>query len=175
MKKAFGIVFLVVGVIMIAMGIAALTNVATKNETFGGRLRNEISDSYRSNNNEQKLAGIGLAGIGFVLFVTGIIMVATKSAAQRKKEADLLAMKKMQSQNVHMQQPNFSPNNFQQPKPTNFSQPDPGPAHTQQPNATAVAYSIEDKFSQIERLGKLREQGLLTEEEFQEQKRKVLG
>jgi hypothetical protein len=41
--------------------------------------------------------------------------------------------------------------------------------------ATAPADAGGDVVSQIERLGRLREQGLLTDEEFQAQKEKILA
>ena len=39
----------------------------------------------------------------------------------------------------------------------------------------AAAPAAEDPIAQIEKLGKLKEQGLLTEEEFAAQKAKILG
>jgi hemolysin activation/secretion protein len=41
--------------------------------------------------------------------------------------------------------------------------------------APAAAPAAEDPIAQIEKLGKLKEQGLLTEEEFAAQKAKILG
>ena len=43
------------------------------------------------------------------------------------------------------------------------------------PAAPAVAASQEDVISQLERLGALKAQGILTEDEFQAQKAKLLG
>ena len=48
--------------------------------------------------------------------------------------------------------------------------------HAQQPATQhAAAPSQEDTISQLERLGKLHEQGILTDEEFAAQKKKILG
>lgn len=43
------------------------------------------------------------------------------------------------------------------------------------PQQQATAPSQDDTISQLERLGKLHEQGILTDEEFAAQKKKVLG
>ena len=47
--------------------------------------------------------------------------------------------------------------------------------HAQAAPQQAVAPSQEDTISQLERLGKLHEQGILTDEEFAAQKKKILG
>ena len=44
-----------------------------------------------------------------------------------------------------------------------------------QPAAPATPPAQEDTISQLERLGALKDQGVLTEEEFQAQKAKILG
>jgi hypothetical protein len=40
---------------------------------------------------------------------------------------------------------------------------------------TTISPQVEDTISQLERLGGLKNQGVLTEEEFQAQKAKILG
>jgi len=97
MKKFFGIIFLLAGLAGIVLGIAALTNITTRNNSFEGRLGNEFSREYRSNSSEQQIIGIGLAGGGLVFFIIGIVMVATKSGSQRRKESELAVLKKMQT------------------------------------------------------------------------------
>ena len=49
--------------------------------------------------------------------------------------------------------------------------PDAAPAEAEDPPAEEV----DDRLDQLERLAKLRDQGVLTEEEFAEQKRQILG
>jgi hypothetical protein len=153
MKKFFGILFLLIGLAMTGIGIAALTNTSTRNDSFEGQVRNEFSANYRSNNNEQQMAGLGLIGGGLIFFIIGVVMVATKTKAQRKKEAELDVLRKMQLAN------NVAPS---------------GQTNKTQTATSSPQKSTEDKFGQLERLAKLKEQGHLTDEEFQQQKKKIL-
>jgi len=97
MKKTFGIIFLILGLIMIVAGIAALTNSSTRNNSYEGKVQNEFSENYRSNNSQQQAGGGTLFVVGLVFFVLGIVMVATKTKKQRLKEAELIILKNMQS------------------------------------------------------------------------------
>ena len=56
-----------------------------------------------------------------------------------------------------------------QGQPVQYAQPAPPPA------AAAAPASQDDTISQLERLGALKDQGVLTDEEFQAQKAKILG
>ena len=49
------------------------------------------------------------------------------------------------------------------------------PAAAPPPAAAPAAGSSEDAFQQLEKLGKLHEQGILTDEEFSAAKQKILG
>ncbi|MCW3072676.1 MAG: hypothetical protein JWO44_2566 [Bacteroidetes bacterium] len=99
MKKAFGIIFLLLGLGMIALGIAAITNVETRRSSVEGYFGSEFSDSYRRHNTEQQIVGTGLTVGGLIFFILGIVMVATKSSSQRKKEAELNSIKKWSEHN----------------------------------------------------------------------------
>jgi len=101
MKKFFGILFLLIGLAMIVSGIAAITNVSTRDASFEGKVRDKFSHEYRSNNNDQKSIGAVLIGGGILFFVIGIIMVASKTSAQKRKEVELDVLKKMQPQNIN--------------------------------------------------------------------------
>ncbi|MFC0772565.1 SHOCT domain-containing protein [Terrimonas alba] len=78
-------------------------------------------------------------------------MVASKSNSQRKKEAELEVLKSMPSYLSQTEQ------KIEAQTVKNF-----GP-------------SVNDMYAQLEKLGKLKEQGILNEEEFQQQKKKILG
>jgi len=97
MKKTFGIIFLIIGLIMIVAGIAALTQSSTRNSSFEGQVQNQFSDNYRSNDSQQQAGGGALIVVGLVLFVVGIFMVAAKTKKQRLKEAELKVLKNMQT------------------------------------------------------------------------------
>ncbi|GAA0420045.1 hypothetical protein Aca07nite_12310 [Actinoplanes capillaceus] len=58
----------------------------------------------------------------------------------------------------------------QQP-PQYYEQAPPPPAHGQAPPATDTSAQLE----QLQQLGELKAQGILTEQEFQEQKARILG
>ena len=75
--------------------------------------------------------------------------VVNRHAAERNVQAYSDAMQDVQGQQVA------------------YAQPAPAPA--------AAAPTQEDTISQLERLGALKDQGVLTEEEFQAQKAKILG
>jgi len=154
MKKIFGILFLLIGLAMIGLGIVALTNTASRNESFEGQVEYEFSENYRSNSNEQQITGFGLVGGGLIFFIIGIVMLATKTKAQRKKETELEVLRKMQQTNNAVQS---------------------GQTTTTQTDNSSTQKSTDDKFEQLEKLGKLKEQGLLTDEEFQQLKKTILG
>jgi NADH:ubiquinone oxidoreductase subunit 6 (subunit J) len=152
-KKIFGFLFLLIGLLMIGTGIATVTQSATQDNTIEGRIGNTFSQEYREQNQEKRIVGFGLAGGGLLFFIIGIVMIATKTNKQRENEIELEVIKKMQLAN-----------NFTQPEQTN----------TKQAENAFVQKSTDDKIGQIEKLGKLKEQGLLTDEEFQQQKKKIL-
>ena len=82
---------------------------------------------------------------------------ATRNAVNRR-QADKNAAAYAQAQQVYVQQ--------SAPPPQQYAPP-PEPAY--------AAPAQEDVIGQLERLGALKAQGLLTEEEFQAQKAKLLG
>lgn len=97
MKKAFGIIFLLVGLFLIIGGVSVLSSVSTSQQSLEGQAYEAISQEYRSNNDDKQLFGMALIGGGAVLLILGIIMVASKSNSQRKKEAEYDVMKRMQT------------------------------------------------------------------------------
>lgn len=251
MKKAFGIIFLLIGLVMIGMGVVAITDVQSRSSTFDGQIGNTFSENYRNRNDEQQLVGFGLIGVGFILFVTGIIMVATKSNSQRRKEVELAILKQTHEQNIINNSKGLNVDSLTKQAINFYNQRDyvssiailqriltVEPLNNQTLFNLACAYSLtqnkdafvslskaiehgynnfekiktykdldwlrnqseyesflkngyklnpleilstssskvvsDDLITQIEKLGKLKEQGLLTDEEFQQQKKKIL-
>lgn len=152
-KKIFGVLFLLIGLLMIVTGIAALTQSSTQDNSIEGSIGNTFSQEYRERNQEKRIVGFGLAGGGLFLFIIGIVMLATKTKKQQETEIELEVLKKMQLAN-----------NIAQPEQTK----------TRQIENVSMQKSTDDKIGQIEKLGKLKEQGFLTDEEFQQQKKKIL-
>jgi len=150
MRKIVGVIFLLLGLGSVGLGIAALTNASSRNNSYEGQIGNTLSQNYRSQTQQEQSAGVGFVVGGIIVFIVGIYLVVSKSKSQIKQEVELEVIKNMQ-------------------KTENSKQPEketPTPPNNKSPD---------DKFSQIERLGKLKEQGLITEEEFQAEKKKILG
>lgn len=142
MKKFFGILFLIIGICAIGMGISALTDLAAKNKSLEMQIQNEFDDNYMERNNEQKAIGLVLVGVGTIFIILGVVMIASKSKTKHAAS--------------------------QQIQPADL----PIPLISNNSNHSLQNSKIDDMLSQIERLGKLKDQGLITEEEFQDQKKK---
>ncbi|MFC0772566.1 hypothetical protein [Terrimonas alba] len=55
MKTFFGVFFLIIGLIGIGLGIAALVEVSTRTDSFEGRVKDRFNEYYRSENETNKL------------------------------------------------------------------------------------------------------------------------
>ena len=151
MKKFFGVLFLIIGLVLVGLGIGLLVELSSRNDSFEGRVRDRFNEHYRSDNDDQQTGGITLIAGGALFFIIGIIMVASKSNSQRKKDAELEVLRSMQSYPAQTEQ------------------------KTEARSIKNSGQSINDVYIQLEKLGKLKEQGILNEEEFQQQKKKILG
>jgi hypothetical protein len=145
MKKFFGILFLIIGVFGIGIGIVALTDLGRRNSSFEGQIGNEFSESYNNESIEQQAIGLALIGGGLIFSILGVIMIASKS---KKSKTKLSAKDNIKTANI------------------------PVPPVYHKVNSSSQNSKMDDVLNRIERLGKLKEQGLITEEEFQEQKKK---
>lgn len=56
-----------------------------------------------------------------------------------------------------------------------YEAPPPQPAHQTEPPAAPAGPDMTNKIEQLKQLGELKNQGVLTEAEFEEQKRTILG
>lgn len=148
MKKFFGILFLIIGVFGIGIGIVALTDLATRNRSLEGQIQNEFSETYNEKNNEQQAIGLVLIGCGLIFSILGAIMIASKSKKSKKSKNKITAIDNTQAANIAI------------------------PPIYNNLNTSTQSTKMDDVLNRIERLGKLKEQGLITDEEFQEQKKK---
>jgi Short C-terminal domain len=113
--------------------------------------------------------------------VPGLIRAATRTAViagtatavagrvqrrQASRFADRDAQLAVQQQNAYEQAAGAQQ--------AGYAQPAPEPAYYQ-PAPAAAAVSQEDRLSQLKQLGDLKAQGILTEEEFQAEKAKILA
>lgn len=238
MKNVFGILLIVVGVIMMIGGASAITDVSSRNDSFEGQFGNTFSQDYRSNNNEQQILGFGLAGVGFILLIVGIIMTASKSKVDGGSSNNSKLVDDLSSQSMTFYKnkdylstiavlkriveidPRNNKTHFNltccysltenieainslakavECGYTNFERIKNYEALTwlrkqkeyeeflkngyklneivtdKNTASKSKTLSNDDVMTQIEKLGKLKEQGFLTDEEFQEQKKKILG
>ncbi|TDE05816.1 SHOCT domain-containing protein [Flavobacterium sandaracinum] len=148
MKKFFGILFLLIGVFGIGIGIVALTDLATRNRSFEGQIQNEFSETYNEKDNEQQAIGLVLIGCGLLFSILGAVMIASKSKKSKNK---LTTVDNTQAANIAV------------------------PPIYNNLNTSKQSTKMDEVLNQIERLGKLKQQGLITEEEFQEQKKKCFA
>ena len=256
MKKFFGVLILLVGLILTGGGAAGLADINSRHQTFDGQVSETFSNRYREGASEQQAGATAAIGVGIVLIIVGIVMLATKTKKQRKQETELALLKSMNLSNrnnansdkvslsdltipelfakfnvaymkkdfdtcisvskqvLNIDQTNYNAyfniakiyskiqfndeltmlknafdNGF-----VDISKIDNDPdfewikkqkgyndiinkPSSQTNNATFKTASIntfEDRMSKLEKLGKLKEQGLLTEEEFQNEKSKIL-
>ena len=148
MKKFFGILFLIIGIFGIGIGIVALTDLATRNRSLKGQIQNEFSETYNEKNNEQQAIGLVLIGCGLIFSILGAVMIASKSKKSKNK---VTAIDNTQAANIAV------------------------PPIYNNLNTSMHNSKMDDVLNRIERLGKLKQQGLITEEEFQEQKKKCFA
>jgi hypothetical protein len=144
-KKIFGVIFLLVGLILFGAGISIITNVTTRNNSYEGKIGNTINPNYREENNKQQGVGYIMLAGGAILFFLGLGMALAKTNKQKQTEIELEVLKKINKNNSK-----------------------------QKEDSSNIGVNNE-AISQIEKLGKLKEQGLITEEEFKKQKGKILG
>jgi hypothetical protein len=101
-----------------------------------------------------------LRGIARTAVIAGTA-TATRNAVDRRMAKKNLAAYEQAEQQVYTQQP---------PPP-----PPAAPVYAQQAPPPPPAESMDDKLEQLERLGQLKAQGILSEEEFAAQKAAILG
>lgn len=58
MKKFFGVIFLLLGLGLVGLGIAAFSEAQTRSTSFEGQIGETFSNNYRSQNEQQRTAGI---------------------------------------------------------------------------------------------------------------------
>jgi hypothetical protein len=102
-----------------------------------------------------------LRGIAKTAVVAGTAQATRNTVNRHAAKRNVAAYSEAEQEVQGQQQPAYAqPVAYAQPAP---AAPAPAPA------------SQDDTISQLERLGKLKDQGVLTDEEFQAQKAKILG
>jgi hypothetical protein len=145
MKKLFGILLLILSMFLVNVGTGILSYNDGRQNSIDGYVRTELSESYRNDQEGAKIGGAILLVIGLSLFVTGIVLTATKTKAQRIMEAELEL---------------YRLNNATVP-----------PLEKNKTDITAVDT---DSIDHLKRLSDLKSKNIISEEEFTEQKKRIL-
>jgi hypothetical protein len=99
-RTTFGILFLIFGLGMGVVGLAAISSSQQTYEDNNMGVYDDIQVGSTYENEQSREAGaVGVAFLvgGFALTLTGIILLATKSSSQRKYDAEIELLKKIQS------------------------------------------------------------------------------
>jgi hypothetical protein len=131
-RKFFGIIFLLIGLVAIGAGIGAVTEVETRSQSVEDQIDVVLSEDHAESNSNQSEGGLIFVIGGLFFVIVGIYRISTKSRSQVRAEAALLN--------------NSSSNN-----------------------------NSSDIYDQLEKIGRLREQGVISEQEFQTQKKRLMN
>lgn len=158
MKKVLGIIFIILGLVGIIGGIVGFQEHTKYHNRFENRLGRTIDSKYNADYEQQKTGMIVVIGLGGVFLISGFRLVSAKSKSQKKMESELLKMKYKEEFREVAKEAKASVK----------------PRSTPPPYIPKPEQKMEDKLAQIEKLGELKEKGLLTDEEFASQKKKLL-
>ena len=108
MKKAFGIILLIIGLIITNIGVGGLVNTETEKSNRFNKTVNEfaedldIQNSFARNYEQDMAIAFGFISVGLLIFISGIVLTATKSKKQLAIEIELALLK---AQNLNKIQP----------------------------------------------------------------------
>ncbi len=108
------------------------------------------------------LGGLGMGGLLSDLLSGGVGYLIGKNRAQNQ-----------QQQAAQYQQPYQQPAPPYQQYPPQYQQP--APSYQPSPSQGSVGNTQDNRLAQLRQLGQLREQGVLTDEEFQAEKQRILN
>src|SRR5690242_4311045 len=87
MKKIFGILFLIIGLVMLVIGGGIIVSNESKDTTIEGQVKEAFSEQYRADRERNLNNGRILLAAGLIFFVGGTSIVVTKSKTHKKKAA----------------------------------------------------------------------------------------
>ena len=131
-RKFFGIIFLLIGLVAIGAGIGAVTEVETRSQSVEDQIDVVLSEDHAESNSNQSEGGLIFVIGAFFFLILGIVRISTKSRSQVRAEAALL-------------------------------------------NISSSTNNSPDIYDQLEKLGRLRDQGVISEQEFQTQKKRLMN
>lgn len=96
LKKTFGILLLIIGLFLENIGVFGIGNTGGQLKTIDGQLQQELFESYHRAHEQSLVIGGGLIAVGFILIIIGLVLLGTKTKAQKEKEMELKLLKSMQ-------------------------------------------------------------------------------
>ena len=106
MKKGFGIILLLFGLLITNIGVGGIVNTETIKAHVVNRNINEfksdmdIPNQIENNYQKDMVIGIAFVGIGFILFVIGIVLTASKTNKQKAIAMELTILKNLNTKVV---------------------------------------------------------------------------
>ena len=131
-RKFFGIIFLLIGLVAIGAGIGAVTEVETRSQSVEDKFDGVFIEGHTESNSNQSEGGLIFVIGGLFFVILGIARMSTKSRSQVRAEAALL-------------------------------------------NISSSTNNSSDIYDQLEKIGRLRDQGVISEQEFQTQKKRLMN
>lgn len=93
MKKFFGILLLLFGLLLVAIGMYGMGNTNGEIKGIESQIQNEFTEQYTSTKEKDLVIGGALATVGLVFNIIGIVLLATKTNKQRRMEIELDVLK----------------------------------------------------------------------------------
>ena len=100
LKKTFGILLFIVGLLIENIGLGIITYSNGKFNTFDGAIQQELFDSYMREHEQAQIMGGVFIGVGLLVLIIGLVLIGTKTKAQREKEMELKLLKSVQENKV---------------------------------------------------------------------------
>ncbi|MBX9733027.1 MAG: SHOCT domain-containing protein [Chitinophagaceae bacterium] len=92
MKKFFGTLFLIIGLIIVTISSIAATELDCEKRKFLYQARTELGNTSSNIDSQQTTAVIAVF-FGLLLFIIGLVLVLTKSKKQHELEAEVAYLK----------------------------------------------------------------------------------
>lgn len=93
MKKFFGVVLLLFGLLLVAVGMFGMGNTKGEVKCIESQIQNEFSQQYKSKLENDLVIGGAVTTVGLLFNILGIVLLATKTTKQRKMEIELDILK----------------------------------------------------------------------------------
>lgn len=93
MKKFFGVLLLLIGLLLVAIGMYGMGNTNGEIKGIESQIQNEFTQQYKSNIEKDLVIGGAVSTVGLLFNIIGIVLLATKTNKQRRMEIELDVLK----------------------------------------------------------------------------------